>query len=481
MSNTSNEKKETVAQTFAREFNENIIQTMKSKIVNGLSSPDVTICLMILIIISIVMITFVFFIYNLSTKLKKIKITNIMDLFTSVDMTKNMNSADSEDFIKQCKYVFLTILILFFALLCVILMNNKKNRKTILAGMVLTIGLMFVAMFYYNNSSSYSSALYTSIMNKVFIIISFLIAIIALALTYKLFANKLRNQPGMIGFILDLLFLLPCLFSDFLEYWMRQFKITSNSVFILFILEILLIIAYITIPTAVNSSITKNAIPLLPDYAFLSVPKTLPTDMLPTIKITDLTTNTENITSNQKYSISMWIYMNQQSHNSSSLTYNIFSYGSSNFGMKPQISYSNSSNNQTLKDTYQVTCSGFQDSDMNVNGVSTSVLLELTGQKWNNFVFNYGSNNNVELYVNGDLVRVFSFGPDQPNPKYDSSDVITIGDLNGLDGAICNVTYYTEPLTDYQVRMMYKLLSGNNPPVLSSIASPSWSPAAMEI
>ena len=125
---------------------------------------------------------------------------------------------------KNCKYVFLIVFMLFFALLCIILMNNKRNRKTIMAGMVSTIGLLFVVMFYYNNSSSASSKAYTSIMNKIFIAITFLIAIVALALSYKLFANRLRNQPGITGFILDLIFLIPCLFSDFLEYILKQFN-----------------------------------------------------------------------------------------------------------------------------------------------------------------------------------------------------------------------------------------------------------------
>ena len=64
---------------------------------------------------------------------------------------------------------------------------------------------------------------------------------------------------------------------------------------------------------------------------------------------------------------------------------------------------------------------------------------------------------------------------------YDSSDVINVGDVNGLDGAICNITYFNEPLTDFQIRMMYKLLSSNNPPVLSSVASPTWTPSSLSV
>jgi hypothetical protein len=476
----SDTKQETVYQTFAREFNENIIQTTKGKIVNALKSPDITPCLIILIVITIILITFVFFIYELATKLKTVNINNIMDLFTSADLLSGTNSQDIDDFKKDCKYVFLVVFMLFFALLCIILMNNKRNRKTIMAGMVVTIGLLFVVMFYYNNTSSAYSKAYTSIMNKVFVIITFGIAIVTLALSYKLFANRLRNQPGMIGFILDLIFLIPCLFSDVVDYILKQFNMTSNTVFVLFIIEILLIIGYLTIPNAINARVTANSVPLLANSAFLMTPQTLTTEMLPTITITDPNTNATSTTSNTKYSLSMWVYLNQQLHNSGTFTNNIFSYGSENYGVKPQISYSNSSNNQTLKDIYQITFSGFSDPDRNIHGQSNSLLLELPGQKWNNFVFNY-SGSEVHLYINGNLVRVFKFGPDHPNPQYDPSDIINIGDINGLDGAICNITYYNDPLSDSQIRMLYKMLSAHNPPVLSSVTSPSWTPSSLSV
>jgi len=477
MSTNSKEKEETVTQTFAREFYENVVLTMKGKIVNGLKSPDLTPCLIILIVIAILLITLGFFTYELTAKLidlQDLSIKNILDLFTTPDLLTGTSSQKIEDFKNSCKYVFFIIFILFITLLSIILMNNRRHRGIILAGIVGMIGLVFLMVFYYNNSSTYASRLYTSIVNKVIVFLIFLIIIVTLALSYKLFANRLRNQPGFAGFIIDLIFLIPCLFSDFLEFILRQFKMTSNTVFVLFIIEILLIIGYLTIPSAINATLTKNSVPLLADSVFLMTPQTLTTELLPTSQIDEKTSP------NAKYSISMWVYLNQQLHNVDTPTQNIFSYGSDTYGVKPRLAYSNSSSNRTRKDIYQITFSGFSDPSLNPDGEDNTLLLELTGQKWNNFVFNYDGANTV-VYVNGEMVRIFKYDSHHPYPTFDSSDVINIGDTNGLDGAICNIVYYNHTLSDTQIRMMYKMLSVHNPPVLSSVSAPSWTPASLAV
>jgi hypothetical protein len=42
---------------------------------------------------------------------------------------------------------------------------------------------------------------------------------------------------------------------------------------------------------------------------------------------------------------------------------------------------------------------------------------------------------------------------------------VTIGEDNGLDGAICNVKYYKNPLTKYEITNSYNLLMYKNPPI----------------
>ena len=438
-----------------------ITKDMNIKIANVLKNTDTAVCILLFLVVFIILIILIFFMYQLDIQTKKLNINNILDVWNNPKLINDILSNDTDEFYAQCKSVFITIFALFVSILAILMLNNRKNSKMILGVMMGIFVLLSFAIFFYNNSEFTSSKIYTYIVNKFFIVIMILIAIVTLALVYKLFANRLRNQPGIIGFIIDFIFYIPCLFSDILEFGMKQIYMTPNSVFVLFIIEILLIIAYVSIPATVANIITSNSIPIMSSYQFLNHQTILPTDKLPIISITDSNTNLVSKTPNRKYAISAWVYLNQQTHNNSDTsTKNIFSYGSQANGMKPQINYSNSASNQYMKDIYEIIFSG--DTDQ-----SNTMFLELTSQKWNHFLFNYNTDTtNVELYVNGDLARVYNFNKTNPYPVYDFSDVFSIGDKNGLDGAICNVAYYNDVLSSSQVHALYMFLSVKNPPVM---------------
>ena len=50
-------------------------------------------------------------------------------------------------------------------------------------------------------------------------------------------------------------------------------------------------------------------------------------------------------------------------------------------------------------------------------------------------------------------------------PQYNDLDQITVGEENGLDGAICNITYYRHPLTPEQIALSYNSTSLSNLPI----------------
>jgi hypothetical protein len=43
--------------------------------------------------------------------------------------------------------------------------------------------------------------------------------------------------------------------------------------------------------------------------------------------------------------------------------------------------------------------------------------------------------------------------------------MMTVGEDGGLDGAVCNVTYYKNEQTKFQITNMYNLLMNKNPPI----------------
>jgi hypothetical protein len=91
-----------------------------------------------------------------------------------------------------------------------------------------------------------------------------------------------------------------------------------------------------------------------------------------------------------------------------------------------------------------------------------SFRLTIPSQKWNHIVFNYYQNT-VDLFINGNLERSMNLknSPIHMLP----TDIISIGDVNGINGAICNIVYYTEPLTKTKISHIYNTNFMKNPPI----------------
>jgi hypothetical protein len=283
-----------------------------------------------------------------------------------------------------------------------------------------------------------------------------IIVLVGVAIFYKMIMNYINNLTGVSGFIADLIFFIPCMLVDLLEYMKQQFKITPSIVYILFIIEILLILLYIYLPAVVSKSLKTKSTVLLNKPVYLSSEKLLATSKvgeLDNSNSNNQTTTTMNYRRN--YSISFWTMVN--THSNSNISYvnenTIFKYGhidsNNNKNYKPYVSYKI----DETGDNYTFHFSNSKDSVYKVS---------LPTQKWHNFVFNY-NNSRVDLFINGKLERTYEFSDDLP--VYSSSDEIIVGNENGLDGAVCNVQYFTVPLTNTDIANMYNLYMLKNPPV----------------
>jgi hypothetical protein len=144
------------------------------------------------------------------------------------------------------------------------------------------------------------------------------------------------------------------------------------------------------------------------------------------------------------YSISFWSYVNNE-NNSTKTENEIFNYGNG----KPKVTVS-----RLPKNKYTIYYS---------NNGNSSYDLELENQKWNYFVITY-NNNIVDIFINGVLKHSLEITNNVPS--YSLKDTITVGEQNGLYGAICNVCYYINPLTKSQIANNYNLLQFSNPPVI---------------
>lgn len=305
-------------------------------------------------------------------------------------------------------------------------------------GIFLLIGLIYL---YSKIKFTASIAKFSNIILLLFI---FLIALIALAIFYKIFLNYLNRQTGWIGFIIQFLFYLPCLISDFITY---EVKTTPNVVFVLFILELLLILGYMYIPTIIQKiSINSDNIDLLKNSVFLNESTTIANNEI--FRMYDK--HHETYTFRKNYAFSMWIYVNTQqpSYLPYSKETTIFDYGKG----KPSLVY----NTQNEKGKYTIQYS-------NTNTNTSTFEIDIPNQKWNYLVFNI-NDNITDFFLNGKLVK--SLITDKNNiPTFSESDFASVGDKNGLDGAICNIKYYKTPLTKYEITNSYNLLMYKNPPI----------------
>jgi hypothetical protein len=90
-------------------------------------------------------------------------------------------------------------------------------------------------------------------------------------------------------------------------------------------------------------------------------------------------------------------------------------------------------------------------------------IMKMPSQKWNHIVFNYYENN-VDLFINGNLERSMDL---QMNPILQlPTDIISVGDdTNGINASICNIIYYSIPMTQTKISQLYNTYFMKNPPI----------------
>lgn len=345
--------------------------------------------------------------------------------------------------ISKYAYILISMSLITGLLLYNVISTRSNDSQGIVIAML--IAFVFIGVVYQFDSTS--ASFHDIIFKYSTYIIGSLFILVGLAMLVNSVYRSMRNMSGMPGFIIDFIFFLPCVISDFVSYVKEEFNLTPPVVYILFAIEMLLILIFVGISYIPKLAINLGGTPIVSDAVFLdSEYKKKNVIKLP--KLNKLTTEPSKQMSN-RYALSLWTFVNQRTHQSTRQT-NIFSYGSEG-SWKPKIEFIGAVDayKKTFRDTYRITVApGF------------SYDVEIASQVWNNFVFNYNGDF-VDLFINGNLERSL-----QCIPKYNAStDQFIIGETNGLYGAICNVNYYSEPLSLRQITAAYNFLNLRNPPI----------------
>lgn len=290
-------------------------------------------------------------------------------------------------------------------------------------------------------------------------------AIVGLAIIYRIFVRYIINARGWSGFILKVLFYLPCLLIDLLEILFVELKNSPKMVVVLFVLEILVILAYLYLPKLFRVAIPSDMRVMLNKPMFLTQSTTIATGEDLAIPLFDINNPAHDQDKfRREFAISMWVYVNPQpsSYAAYSKETELFRYGpvNSNVG-HPRVTYFNDvSNNKPDQCIVYV-------SDKTPDG--PSMTTQIIAQAWNHLVINY-TESGVDLFLNGDLVQSERMSSNA-YPTFDIADVVQVGwgdnsaTNSGLMGAICNVKYHHRALMPIEVAGAYNLNRYTNPPI----------------
>jgi len=203
----------------------------------------------------------------------------------------------------------------------------------------------------------------------------------------------------------------------------------------IFIVEFILITSYFAIPHLFKLIMSHDGIKLLERPIYLNNEQQFPEgdDTLHT-KFSD------NNIHNYHYSISAWFNLNPQPPNTSKKNNkytNILNYGN-----KPKISFNIATNSLRIETEIK-------------NKELTEIYLSknIPYQRWNNIVINYDGGY-MDVFLNGNLVS--SKSNIVPFMSYEK---ITIGEADGLEGGIKNVTFFNRILTKGEIKYSYDIYS----------------------
>ena len=163
---------------------------------------------------------------------------------------------------------------------------------------------------------------------------------------------------------------------------------------------------------------------------------------------------------NYNYCLSSWVFIDNYTGNNSSETDNV-DKSIIKFGDKLNAVYNPYSKQikvvvQSCHDKLSSQTKGNDKCITKIAFKSKDVLL----QKWNHIVLNYDSGT-LDVFINRRLVS------STPNiTPYEKNDGITIGDNNGIEGAICNIMYFSNSLSKSSIDKIYTLFYTLTPPIL---------------
>ena len=142
------------------------------------------------------------------------------------------------------------------------------------------------------------------------------------------------------------------------------------------------------------------------------------------------------------YALSGWFWINSVPSNQGYMTI-------MNYGNIPNITYS------PLKNKIRITIKEQTGSNVNV-----CEIPEVPLQKWNHILIN-NNRGIMDVFLNGKLYKSI-----EGIVPYKSTEFVKTGEVHGIQGGVCNVMYFEEPLEISKIKKLYHSFKNYNPPVV---------------
>lgn len=333
----------------------------------------------------------------------------------------------------------------FLFFLNLFLLNNKiygNNQNLIKDSMNVFILFVSIIIFYYICnlilnilfSGSFTFSLLMSILN-LFILIGFLSLLFLLLTKFNLLNNVFGiNVELIIKLIINIVFYIPCLFIDAVDFFRREFLKTKKVVWIIFIIEIILILLRVISPylytfynkyfNNINSTLVEEG----PIY----------TNNLTNLGIFQDYQNAKKSKFKYNFALSCWIWINPQPQSTNN------SYSESamllNYGDIFQLKHNNNK--------IEVLAATTENKNLSNNLVKV-YDGEILYQRWNNYIFNYFGGT-LDIFINNKLVVSI----ENITPILKPHRVFA-GQNNGIHGGIKEIKYYSKSLNNTEIDNIY--------------------------
>lgn len=343
----------------------------------------------------------------------------------------------------------------FLAIIRVISVGVEKVDNTFFMGVggIVVIFIGF-AIYFFNgmNSNTMGGFVSAKIYQYLSITLLILIVLIGLAFFFILTKNWLYQQSGVLGLLINIVFYIPCLITDFFTYINDEFKITPKSLQLMFFAELIFIVLYFSIEPLYSRFINKQKNILLDKTEYLRNEKQYKINIPKPQKITKNFHKTP-----KNFGISCWFYINtNQPQNDDYLFFkleNTFATSSSSVKCSAiRLVYdSTTSTNEPIILTHN---------DHNI------AIKNFGLQRWNYLFFNI-ENNILHLYINGILNTTMKLQPCffdftnaniSPNNYANYYWTLTIGENDGISGAVRDIEYYNDSLLPHYILEKYNIL-----------------------